>query len=247
MKTLAYIAILAGASLWPCSALQASEYSNCTAQVTKDASKALVAAQKWKASDGGLAATHCEALALSALGHHSEAGKLFFSIGEQMQEAPDDERAAVYAQSGESYTLARQANAARRSFDFAIARMPSHADYFLGRARVSILDQQWKMARNDLNETLAQEPNSIEALILRAMANRLLGYSRMAAIDANRAISLAPHDLSALLERGRVRASLGNVSGARTDWADAVRYAKEIGREDSPPAKEADRLLKARK
>jgi len=248
MKILAHTTlVLAALVLPPCAGLGASEYAKCVKQVEADPDKALKAARKWEKAEGGLGARHCEALALSALQKHREAGKILFSIGEQMQDAPVEECAALYAQAGESFTLARDPSAARRAFDYAIARMPSEPQYFLGRARVSILEQQWKMARNDLNETLAEEPNSVEALTLRAMANRMLGVSRMAEIDANRAINLAPHDLSALLERGRVRASLGNVAGARADWSDAVRFAKMTGRSDSPPAREAERLLSARK
>jgi len=248
MKIFAHTTLaLAALMLLPCSELDASEYAACVKQVEVNPEKALKTARKWEKTGGGLGAQHCEALALSALERHRDAGRLLFSIGEQMQDAPVEECAAIYAQAGESFTLARDSSAARRAFDYAIARMPSTPEYFLGRARVSILEQQWKMARNDLNETLAEDPNSVEALTLRAMANRMLGVSRMAEIDANRAINLAPHDLSALLERGRVRASLGNVAGARADWSDAVRFAKMTSRSDSPPAKEAERLLSARK
>lgn len=248
MKMLAHRAVaIALLLMLPPIAAGASEYANCTAQITKDPAKALKAARNWEKAGGGLGAEHCEALALSALGKHKEAGKILFALGDKMQDAPVEDSAAIYAQAGESFTLARDASAARRAFDYALARMPSEPDYFLGRARVSILEREWRLARNDLNETLAEQPNSVEALTLRAMASRMLGVSRMAEIDANRALTLAPHDLPALLERGRVRASLGNVAGARADWSDVVRFAKMTGQKDSLLAKEAERLLASRK
>ena len=226
-----------------------ADYETCLELVQKDPVDAEKEAEAWRKEakhDGAIvAATHCEALALSAQGKHEKAAYLFFDLAELMTGAPDSERAKVYAQAGDAWGLAGDYKQARRAFGYAIAREPDEPEYYVGRARQAALAGDWEAVRSDASEALARAPFTIDALVLRSISNRKLGYPRASEVDINHAAETAPHRLDVLLERGRVRAELGQVASARTDWQDVVRFAEATGHADAPEAQEARELLKS--
>lgn len=242
-QILALAAILM--STLPAQAAEAAEpsYEDCTALIEANAAKALAYARDWTAHGGGAAALHCEALALSALGEADEAAAAFSHLAEGMTGAPAAARAEVHAQAGNAWALAANLTKAEEALGEAIALAPSEPSYRIGRARVRALAGQWEGVRADASEALAESPSSVEALTLRALALRNLGYPKAAVADAERAVSIAPHNLEALLERGRVRAETGNVAGARADWQDVIRFARETGRSSDPSAQAAAAYL----
>ena len=221
------------------------DYDICVAQVSTDADKALVYARAWKMEGGAnaLAALHCEALALSALGRDAEAASTFSQVALNMNDAPKEVRAEAYAQAADAWLLADDPARARIAIDQALALDPT-AEYLLWRADIRALSKDWEGVRADTGEVLAEWPTSAEALTLRATALRNLGYPKAALADAERAAAIAPHNLAALLERGLMRAANGNVAGARSDWEDVVRFARETGRSDDPSAVAARDYLK---
>lgn len=221
----------------------AQDYESCVALTDREPGKALGYARAWKSLGGGEAAIHCEALALSALGRDDEAAALFQELADRMNGAPDETRAAVYAQAGSAWAVAGNLGRARGAYDEAIKLIPQEPAFYVGRARIRSLQKDWDGARADAGEALAESPTLVEALTLRATALRNLGYPKAALADAERAVGLAPHNLDALLERGRMRAATGNVAGARADWQDVVRFAKEMNRANDPAAAAAQGLL----
>ncbi len=229
----------------PSTMTPARDYDICIAQVSTHADKALVYARAWKTEAGAnaLAALHCEALALSALGRDAEAASTFSQVALNMNDAPKEARAEAYAQAADAWLLADDPGRARIAIDQALALDPA-ADYLLRRADIRALSKDWEGVRVDTGEVLAELPTSAEALTLRATALRNLGYPKAALADAERAGAIAPHNLAALLERGRMRAANGNVAGARSDWEDVVRFARETGRSDDPAAAAARDYLK---
>lgn len=223
---------------------RAADYERCTALLEEDAARARAYARDWKARDGGDAALHCEALALSALGEVDEAATALGDLAGRMSGAPAAARAEIYAQAGNAWALAANLAKAEAAFDEAVTLAPAAFPYRLGRARVRALRGNWEGVRIDAGEALAESPSSAEALTLRAAALRNLGYPKAALGDAERAVSITPHNLEALIERGRVRAATGNVPGARADWQDVLRFAKATGRSDDPSAQAARDYLK---
>ncbi|HUD51569.1 hypothetical protein [Parvibaculum sp.] len=219
------------------------DYETCIGLTDREAAKALDYARAWKSLGGGQAALHCEALALSSLGEADEAAARFQELADGMNAAPDETRAEVYAQAGTAWAVAGNLGKARAAYDEAIKRAPQEPALYLGRARVRALAKDWDGVRADAGEALAESPTLVDALTLRATALRNLGYPKAALADAERAAALAPHNLDALLERGRMRAATGNVAGARADWQDVVRFAKEMNRADDPAAAAAQGLL----
>lgn len=224
----------------------AGDYDTCVALAEKDAGKALDYARAWKPHAGSetAAALHCEALALSALGRDAEAASSFSEVALNMGAAPKEARGEAYAQAADAWVLASDLDRARTAIDQALALDPN-TDHLVARANIRALAKDWEGVRVDAGEVLAELPTSVEALTLRATALRHLGYPKAALADAERAAAIAPHNLAALLERGRMRAANGNVAGARSDWEDVVRFAKETGRADDPSAEAARDYLKS--
>jgi tetratricopeptide (TPR) repeat protein len=222
------------------------DYDSCVALVASDAKKALDYARKWKPNAGAetTAALHCEALALSALGRDAEAATTFSQVALNMGDAPKEAQAEAFAQAASAWVLAEDLARARTAIDQALALDPT-SEHLIARANIRAMAKDWEGVRVDAGEVLVELPTSVEALTLRAAALRNLGYPHAALADAERAVSIAPHNLSALLERGRMRAAQGNVAGARSDWEDVVRFAKEMGRVDDPSAEAARDYLKA--
>jgi tetratricopeptide (TPR) repeat protein len=220
------------------------DYDTCVAKVSEDAEKALAYARDWKPHAGAdkVAALHCEALALSALGRDAEAAATFSQVALNMENAPKEARAEAFAQAADAWVIAGDLEHARVAVDQALALDPD-AGYLLARANIRALSKDWEGVRVDAGEVLAELPTSVEALTLRAAALRNLGYPKAALADAERAAAIAPHNLEALLERGRMRAANGNVAGARADWEDVIRFAKAMGRENDPSAEAARAYL----
>jgi tetratricopeptide (TPR) repeat protein len=226
--------------------VSAGDYDSCVALVRTDATKALAYARKWQPHAGAekLAALHCEALALSALGRDGEAATRFSEVAIAMGAAPAEARAEAFAQAANAWVLAGDLRKARTAIDQAIALDPT-SEYLLGRARIRALAKDWEGVRSDAGDVLAELPNSADALTLRATALRKLGYPKAALADAERAVGLAPHNLDALLERGVMRAVNGNVAGGRSDWEDVIRFARESGHGDDPTVEAARNYLKS--
>jgi tetratricopeptide (TPR) repeat protein len=222
-----------------------ASYEACVALVESDAAAALDMAKTLKRQRGEVEAggSHCEALALMQLGRPAEAGDAFFNLAERLLRADDAMRSDIYAQAGDAWVLGGEYEPAIRAYDNAIARTPDKPDFYEGRARVKALAGKWEGARDDAAEALALDPNFTAAMLIRSAANRTLGYPRAALVDANHAVELNPHSLDALLERGLVHKALGDKASAWGDWSNAVKYAKETGREDDPAALAAAHYL----
>ncbi len=224
----------------------AQDYDTCVELVGSNAEAALSYARGWEDAAGpkALAARHCEALALTALGRHHDAAIAMSEVALAMEStnAPASDRAAAFGQVADAWSLAGDATRARVAIDQALALDPN-ADYLMQRANIRALAKDWDGVRLDTGEVLAELPSATDALALRAAAYRNLGVLAAALEDTNRAVDIAPHNLSALLERGRVKAAQHDMAGARADWQSVVTYAGEMHRKDDPRAVAAKAYL----
>jgi len=224
------------------------DYDHCVALVAEDAEAGLSYARNWQIGlpDGSLAARHCEALALTALGRHHEAAvalsEVALTMDDPSRNIPRDARAQAYAQAADAWSLAGDYPKALTAINQALA-LDAEADYLMTRANIHALAKEWDDVRIDTGNILAELPTDADALALRATAYRNLGAVDAALADASRAVEIAPHHLSALLERGRDRAAKHDLAGARTDWEQVVAFAKKTGQEDDPRAVAAQAFL----
>lgn len=224
------------------------DYDKCLSLIDSDPNDALDYAQAWQNStkEISLAARHCAALAMSALGRFHDSAILLSEVAIAMDnkpnEVPKEARAEAYAQVANAWTLAKDNKKALAAIDQALALDPD-ADYVMMRANIHALAKDWDAVRIDTGKVLAELPTDADALTLRATAYRNLGAPQAALEDANRAIEIAPHNLTALLERGRTKAALHDMVGARADWQQVLTIAKQMGQEKEAQAVAAQEFL----
>ena len=224
------------------------DYDKCLSLIDSDPNDALDYAQAWQSStkEISLAARHCAALAMSALGRFQDSAILLSEVAIAMDnkpnEVPKEARAEAYAQVANAWVLAKDNKKALAAIDQALALDPD-ADYVMTRANIHALAKNWDAVRIDTGKVLAELPTDADALALRATAYRNLGVPQAALEDANRAIEIAPHNLTALLERGRTKAALHDMTGARADWQQVVAIARQTGQEKGAQAVAAQEFL----
>lgn len=210
------------ASLPAHAAVSVTSYSQCVALVQKNPALAEERAQAWQGEDGGPAAVHCSALALTALKRYAEAARKLDALARDRAIADNMDRAALYDQAGNAWMLADAANNAIQSFSSALAESPNDIDFLADRARARAMQRDWSGADADLSAAVLKDQNRVDLLVLRASARWSLGRKADAATDILRALELYPGYPGALVERGRMRYEAGDKAGARADWKKAA-------------------------
>jgi tetratricopeptide (TPR) repeat protein len=216
------LAVCVLAALPARAAEEVTNYDQCVALVEKNAAVAEERARAWRNIGGGAAATHCRALALTALKRYGDAAHELESLAQDRSIDNPSDRAALYDQAGNAWLLAGQANEAERAFSAALALLPNDIDLLTDRARARALLKNWYGAETDLSAAIVQDQDRPDLLVLRASARRALGKKDGAAADIVRALALYPDYPAALVERGEMKYEVGDLNGARADWKKAA-------------------------
>ncbi len=214
---LTYVAL----SLPAAAADAVTTYSQCVALVQKNPTLAEERARTWQNDEGGPAAIHCSALALTALGRFAEAAGKLDALARDKAIGNNMDRAALFDQAGNGWLLAGVASNAVQSFSAAIAESPNDIDFLADRSRAYAMQKNWVGAEVDLGAALLKDQNRVDLLVLRASARWALGHRADAATDILRALELYPDYPAALVERGRMKYEAGDLMGARADWKKA--------------------------
>ena len=223
MKKTPLFACLAIALLAPPAAGETiTDYAQCVALVQRNPAQGEESARAWQKADGGAAATHCLALALTALKRYAEAARTLDDLARSREITDNLKRAALYDQAGNAWMLAAMASNAAQSFSSAIDQSPNDIDMLADRARARAMLKDWAGAEADLSAALLRDQNRADLLVLRASARWALGRKADAATDIVRALQLYPDYPAALVERGMMKYSAGDQDGARKDWRKAA-------------------------
>lgn len=245
MKMISLFACLALVPLPAAASGTVTDYAQCVALVQTNPAQAEQGARAWQNEDGGAAAIHCRALALTALKRYAEAARTLDGLAGGREITDNLKRAALYDQAGNAWMLAGMASNAAQSFSAAIAQSPNDVDMLADRARARAMLKDWSGADADLGAALLKDQNRADLLVLRASARWAVGRKTDAATDIVRALALYPDYPAALVERGMMKYSAGDTEGARKDWrkaasgtgvaADAARRNLEaLGPEQKP-------------
>ena len=197
-------------------------YSQCVALVQRNPALAEESARAWQNEDGGAAAIHCSALALTALGRYAEAARDLDALARDKAIANNLDRAALFDQAGNAWLLAGMADNAVQSFSAAVGESSNDIDILVDRARARAMQKNWAGADADLSAALLRDQNRVDLLVLRASARWAFGRKADAATDILRALELYPDYPAALVERGRMKYEAGDKNGARADWMKAA-------------------------
>ena len=196
---------------------QGAEYRACMALVKTQPNNALEKALAMGSLGGGMAAEHCRAAALMALGRYDDAATRLEKLATSpLLDLPV--KAHLYAQAGEAWFLAGKPDKATRATSAAIGLQPRVSGYYIDRAQDWAARKDYAAAEADLSVALNLAPSNADAFALRASARRYLGKNDDALADANTALELQPNNPDALLERGILYRLAGKKDKARADW-----------------------------
>jgi len=194
------------------------QYDRCMDMLADDPAGADALATAWRG--GGDAATHCHALAQIELGNPASGAALLITLATTSHAEPS-ERAEMFGQAAQAWTMAGDAPKAMDAAAHAIGLAPENADLRVIHAIAALAVQQDQAAEEDLSDALDADPKRADALVLRATARRKLGRLAAAGADVTAALAQDPQNADALLERGIIRERMGDLVGARADWQKA--------------------------
>lgn len=204
-------------------------YERCMELARVEPAQAYPQAFQWRVTGGGgLAAEHCEAVALFNLQQYEEAAKRFHDVAEGSTTEAVSLRAQAYDQAARAWLLAQKPERARTEYDAALKLAPKDADLLIGRAQAEGTAHDYWAAIDDLNAALDVDGKRTDALVLRAAAYRHIDSGNavdLALDDVNRAIGIDARFADAYLERGTLYAMKGDYAGARQDWAKTQELA----------------------
>ncbi len=215
-----------GGALEPSQLGGGPERERCFGLLRTDPDGARFFADGWEAAGGGDGARHCAALALLALGETERGAERLEDLARRSGADPAA-RAALFAEAGNAWMLAGDADRAFGAATMALTLAPDEPALVLDRALALGAMERYAEALEDLDRAVALDPSRADAWVLRGAAQRRLGRAAEAERDVARALALSPDNAEALLERGALRRSRGDVRGARADWERAARLAPD--------------------
>lgn len=193
-------------------------YDRCLELVQRNPQRAQDAAEAWHASNGGAAALHCQALALTQLHRYPDAAQKLDDAAHEGMGGNTAIRVALLDQAGNAWMLAGRADKAIASLSGALVLSPKDADLLADRARAKALAKDWAGADADLSAVLVLDFNRADIFVLRASARHAEGRRADARADIEHALAIYPDYPEALVERGAMKLEAGDQAGARADW-----------------------------
>ncbi len=193
-------------------------YGQCMVLARSEPLRALPLAQKWMGEGGGLGARHCVAIAMFESGRYVEAARQLESIAQDVSSDRPGLRAEVYAQAGDAWSQANQAENAAAAQSRALDLKPNDPDMWIDRGLSYAAMRAWPRAISDFDHALDLRPKDVDTIILRAAAWRNAGDPARALADAQYALRIAPDHSEALLERGFAYLAQGDRNAATADF-----------------------------
>lgn len=219
-------------------------YVECMRLARGEPLKALPVAEKWMGEGGGLGARHCVAIAMFESGKFIQAANQFEAIARDMGSERPGLRAELYAQAGQGWIEAGQAENAAAAQSRALELKANDPDLWIDRGLSYAAMKAWPRAISDFDHALDLRAKDVDTIVLRAAAWRSAGDAQRALTDAQYALRLAPDHSEALLERGFDYLALANRAAADGDFkkvidlvppgSDAARRATAGLRGDGP-------------
>ena len=197
MKAALPLLLLSGLLLLPQPADAQNRYESCMQAVQTQPEEGLAQATAWHEETGSMAARHCAASALGALGRFDEAAAHQRAVADAVDE---QSRPSVLAELGWLWMLAGEPE----------QDVELRIDRAIARAELS----RWWDAIDDLNRVHEAAPERTDALVLRAEAYRRVEAPELALDDLERVLALEPENAEALMQRGLVRFEQGDPDAA---------------------------------
>lgn len=208
-------------------------YADCMRLARSEPLRALPVAEKWMGEGGGLGARHCVAVAMFETGRHVPAATQFEAIARDMGKERPGLRAELWAQAGQAWMEAGQAENAAAAQSQALELKRDDPDLWVDRGLSHAAMRAWPRAISDFDRALELRGNDVETLVLRAAAWRNSGNFNRALADADRALKVAPDHSEATLERGFAALGRGDRAMATAAFTKVLELV--------PPGSDAER------
>ncbi len=211
-------------------------YGACLRQIGEDAQKALRTGEAWRGQGGGAPALHCVALALAALGQHTEAAVKLESLADNLANERSELVPDVLAQAAQSWARASRPERAMKALDRALLQKPNDADLLFDRAVLRIdpagREPAGAPAKQGAAKSAAKPAPAKTTPGAPAGAKDKTAPAHPAAIDParlaaalddlDRALAASPTRDDALTLRATIRRKLARQAEARADADKAV-------------------------
>lgn len=212
----------------------------CRASIRTSPQAALAAANRWRASGGGLGARQCIGLAYVELQQWTMAATTFEQAAQEADQANDPRGADLWVQAGNAWLAGGDPNRAIPALDRAIASPnltpEMRGEARLDRARALVAQDRLPAAREDLDRALELAAADPMAWYLSAALARRQGDLARARTDIARARQLARDSADILL-------LAGTIAGETGDMAEAERIYRQVA--ETAPDSEAGRAARA--
>lgn len=205
-------------------------YKRCLGLIETDAGQARSEAQNWHIEGGGVAARHCEAMALFSLERFKNAAELFeklagdLIIGEGVTEYAYEKRgglrAELYTHAALSWQALGDDDKAYNNFSVALigASEVMQRGLYLERGLLQMARKKDLAAIKDFTRVIALEPQGSGGYYHRAMAFRQMKSYHRARRDINMGLKIDPTAPALLLESGILYRMAGDKKAARGEW-----------------------------
>ncbi|MGJ8561255.1 MAG: tetratricopeptide repeat protein [Litorimonas sp.] len=185
-----------------------ARHKACLERIALDPDVAYEEAMIWRDQGGGRRARHCEAMALFALGHESEAANRLDELADSRDGGSKEMRLNFRAEAANFWLAAQEADKAFASATAGLKYDAQNADLRIARARAHVMQADLEQAEGELTLLLVQHPGHSEALRYRAdvrlRQNRLVA----AKTDINASLTSDPTSVETALLRGHINEAI---------------------------------------
>lgn len=233
-------ALLLSLQAAPGAAQEPPRYAECMDLAMGDPAAAIANASRWRIDGGGVPARQCLGMAYANQGKWNAAAEAFEEAAREADAAKDKGAATLWAQAGNGWLAAGDADKARRALDAALASGTltglALGEVRLDRARVLVAGGDLDGARSDIDAALRDAAEDPLAWLLSATLARRQNDLVRAQADIREALRRSGDDASVQLEAGNIAALSGDEAGARTAWSRAIELAPGSGTADAARA-----------
>ncbi len=211
---------------------QARKYNDCIELVKEDHEEALAVSRKWYIEGGGVAAQHCEALAVYEMQNFEDAAALFEQIaskvakGEGVSEFAEKNKKVLALQlnylAGVAWRTAGHLDRSYNALSASLAELGENSVYaygvYLERGLVQFSLEDYDSAVADFTSALDINAEKIDAFLYRAESFRKLKEHIKARLDLNAALAIEPNQPDLLFESGVNYRMQRNDEKALSEW-----------------------------
>lgn len=210
----------------------AKRYEDCLGLIGQDKKAALANSRKWFIEGGGVAAQHCEGLALYELERPVDAAALFEEIADKLSrgvgltEFTQTNKNILITQlnylAGIAWRSAGNLDKAYNALSSTIITLeePEKFGYeiYIERGLVQFEMEDYNNAAEDFTAALSLDAERIDAFLYRAESFRKTGQHIKARLDLNAALVIDPRQPDLLFESGVNYRMQSNDEKALVEW-----------------------------